>query len=106
MDKCRCIMCDEEAKNSRRDSVLKEIVDHIVKTVQEESVLNGFQYIVSYESIEKELGVKLFNEYTSIIKMELETREEVADVEMDNHGFDVALCTDYAPNYCKDDYEG
>ena len=76
----------------------KEIADYVVKTVQSES--SGFQYIVLYDEIEKEFGIRLDSVVIKEIEKDLWLREEVADIERDN-GFDVVLYTDYAPNYIK-----
>ncbi|NLI89788.1 MAG: hypothetical protein GX366_05205 [Epulopiscium sp.] len=79
--------------------MLGAIVDYIIETVQTESQLTGFQYIINYTSIEKDFNITLNDLEIEVIEEELQSREEVADVEVDKDGFDVVLCTDYAPNY-------
>ena len=78
-----------------------EIVNFIIATVQEESM--GFQYIVDYSHIEEKFEVT----FDSIIIKQVEEllceREEVADVQLDDDGFDVVLYTGYAPNYIEED---
>lgn len=74
----------------------KEIADYIIKTVQSES--SGFQYIVFYDEIEMEFGLRLDSVIIKEIENSLWLREEVADIELDD-GFDIVLYTDYAPNY-------
>lgn len=83
---------------------IKEIAEYIIKTVQENSILSGFQCIVSYTDIEKTFNINISDIKNDIINM-LCTREEVADVQDDVEGFDVVLYTEYAPNYNKEDYE-
>lgn len=83
---------------------IKGITDYIIKTVQENSILSGFQYIVSYTDIEKTFDINISNIKNDIIDT-LSTREEVADVQVDEEGFDVVLYTKYAPNYNEEDYE-
>lgn len=39
--------------HTKEDLMLGAIVDYIIETVQTESQLNGFQYIINYTSIEK-----------------------------------------------------
>lgn len=81
---------------------MNQIARFIIKKVQEES--SGFQCIVSYEDIEKEFGMEAISEViANMIADEMGFFEEVADVELDDYGFDVVLCTDYAPNYEGDD---
>lgn len=79
-------------------NTIKEIAGFIVKQVQEES-MSGFQYIVSIRDIKKAFGKTIDPLMALRIKEELEFREEVADVQLDEYGFDVVLCTDFAPNY-------
>lgn len=78
-----------------------EIVGFIIKTVQDESM--GFQYIVDYICIEEKFGVVLDSTIIKQVEIFLCKREEVADVQLDDYGFDVVLYTDYAPNYIKED---
>lgn len=75
------------------------IINEIIKIVQEESVLSGFQYIINYTYIENKFNIAINNNLREVIKTKLEEREEVADVYLDDNGFDVVLYTDYAPNY-------
>lgn len=88
---------------------VSEIVDYVVKTVQDESILSGFQYIVEFEDIEDEFNISL-NDKALIndIATLLSERDEVADVLVTDdgfEGFDVVLYTDFAPNYQKEEYE-
>lgn len=73
----------------------KEVADFIIKEVQEKST--GFQLVVSTLNVVKELGLTEFD--TPNIRAELESRKEVADVEVVDSNFDVVLYTDYAPDY-------
>ncbi len=75
---------------------MHEIAKFIIKQVQEESS-SGFHYIVSYE---EKFGMETISEViANVIAYELGEHEEIADVELDEYGFDVVLHTDYAPNY-------
>lgn len=77
----------------------KQIADFIINQVQDDSV-NGFQRVVSVASIEKEFGEDIDTPDVRHIAEELDSREEVADLELDEDlNFDVVLYTDYAPNY-------
>ena len=87
------------------EELLKRITDYIVKTVQEESILSGFQYIVDYSDVQSHFAKEIGEYINNQIVEALESREEVADVEQDTDGFDVVLYTDFAPNYEDKDYE-
>lgn len=78
------------------------IVDFIVKTVQEDS--SSFQYIVDSSYVEGVFEIELDSLAVNQIIEGLLQREEVADVEFYESGFDIVLYTDYAPNY-EGDYE-
>lgn len=72
---------------------MNQIAKFIIKQVQEES-MSGFQYIVSYEDIEEKFGMEEISmEIANVIADELGEHEEVADVELDEDGFDVVLYT-------------
>lgn len=81
------------------EEMLKEIAREIIKTVQDESVLSCFQYIVYYEEIEEKFNLRMTREIANEIVKCLEGCVEVADVELDADGFDVVLYMAYAPNY-------
>lgn len=83
-------------------NLFEEISNYIVKTVQEESTLEGFQYTINQSDIWEKFGVEI-NEYI-INKIEEVTskKEEVAEIFMDTDGFDVTLYTDFAPNYIEE----
>jgi len=80
-------------------NLFEKISNYIVKTVQEESMLKGSQYVNSKVDIWERFGEEI-NEYI-INKIEEVTskKEEVAEIFMDTDGFDVTLYTDFAPNY-------
>lgn len=75
---------------------LKTITDFIIKTVQEESILSGFQYIVDFSLIEDTFQIKLSKENIELIESSLSVREEIADVQIIDGAFDVIIYTDYA----------
>lgn len=79
----------------------KEIVDYIIETVQKETT--SFQCILSYSYIEKEFDIKLSSKIIKQIELDLLQREEIADVELDDYGFDVVLYTAYSPNYIEEE---
>ena len=78
---------------------INEICNYIIKTVQTNAFLNGFQYYVSFYDIEKQFCVTITSHLSSEILDSLSYREEVADVIIIDDCFDVVLYTDYAPNY-------
>lgn len=81
------------------EELLKRITDYIVKTVQEESILSGFQYVVDYSDVQSHFAKEIGEYINNQIVEALEDREEVADVQLDTDGFDVVLYTNFAPNY-------
>ncbi len=83
-------------------NILNLIADYIIKQVQEESILSGFQYVVEYSGIEEKFSIIIEQDLKSKIVDVLLQREEVADVLLDNEGFDVVIYTNYAPNYIGD----
>lgn len=83
---------------------MKDIARYIIKTVQDNAWLNGFQYIISYSMIEDEFNIELNAKMVEEIVEALEWSEEVADVEYDDYDIDVVLYTNYAPNYREEDY--
>lgn len=87
------------------EELLKRITDYIVKTVQEESTLSGFQYVVDYSDVQSHFAKEIGEYVNNQIVEALEVREEVADVEQDTDGFDVVLYTNFAPNYEGDEDE-
>lgn len=83
-----------------------EIAGYIVKRVQTESTLSGFQLIVAYSDIEDNFNIEMNTSNKESITDALNEREEVADVQDDPLGFDVVLLTIYAPNYKEEDLLG
>lgn len=83
---------------------MRDIVRYIIKTVQDEALLNGFQYIINYSTIEEEFNLKLDSSMINNVVEELERTEEVADVNYDDYGFDVVLYTNYATSYREEDF--
>ncbi|BAO04950.1 uncharacterized protein CBO05P1_231 [Clostridium botulinum B str. Osaka05] len=72
-------------------NLFEEISNYIVKTVQEESTLEGFQYTINQSDIQERFG-KEIDEY--IINKIIEVtskKEEVAEIFTDTDGFDVTL---------------
>ena len=80
------------------EKLINDVCDFIIKTVQEKSILSGFQYVVDTQIIYNEFNIKTTDELQSQIIESLLCRDDVADVVYDD-GFDVVLFTDYAPNY-------
>ena len=80
-----------------------KIADFIIKTVQEESILSGFQYTIDYSHLEGIFDIKLTEDTIQQIKLELEKREEVSDVICDEDVFDVVIYIDFAPNYIEEE---
>lgn len=94
-------------KTIQDSDIFSKIADFIIKEVQQNSEfsISGFQYIVDYKDIYENFSVEI-NEYiNSEITKALQDRKEVADMIEDTDGFDVVLYTDYAPNYCKKNFE-
>ena len=86
----------------RNNSIFDEISDFIIKKVQTDSILSGFQYIISFNEIEEKFGIILETDYIECIFQLLCNREEVAEVDLWEDSFDVTLYTYYAPNYCEE----
>lgn len=82
----------------------EEIANYIVQTVQEDSIISGFQLIITYDELEEKFGELSEDDLSHIYNL-LTEREEVADVVMSEDDYDIVLYTDYAPNYSEDDYE-
>lgn len=76
-----------------------DIAKYIVRQVQENSILSGFQYIVSYKDVQNTFSIKLNKYVNKQIINALYDREEVADIQEDEEGFDVVIYTSFAPNY-------
>jgi Fe-S cluster assembly iron-binding protein IscA len=85
--------------------MINRICDYIIRIVQENSILSGFQYEVDYKTVEDEFGIIVDEEMKQIISANLSQREEVADVVLDEDGFNVVIYTKYAPNYNKEYFE-
>lgn len=78
---------------------MNQIAKFIVKQIREESI-SGFQQVVTYEEVEEKFGMEEISEViANAIADELGEFEEVADVELDEDGFDVVLYTDHALSY-------
>ena len=88
------------------NELIKEIASFIIKETQDNSILSGFQYETDFTRVLEVFGQRLDQEIKNSIIEELETREEVAQADLEEDFiFDVTLFTDYAPNYNKEDYE-
>jgi len=83
------------------DKLINEICSYIIKTVQLKSNpdFSGFQYVVDIQDINTSFSITINEQMQSEILNNLLCREEVADVVLNDGGFDVVLYTDYAPNY-------
>lgn len=90
-------------RGNESDSIIDEITDFIIKKVQSESMLSGFQYAIGFSEIEEEFGIELEPDYIECILQLLFVRKEVADVDFYRDNFDVTLYTDFAPNYREED---
>lgn len=97
-----------KSKNSEDIKVkdIGSIIDYIIRTVSEESMLSGFQHEISFEEIEDKFNITLNNISKYILLSLLYSREEVTDVCLTEDTFDVVLCTDYVQNYMSEDYGG
>ncbi|MBD5589136.1 hypothetical protein [Clostridium botulinum] len=80
-------------------NLFEEIANYLIKTVQEESTLEGFQYTISNADIQERFGMEIENYINDKIIEVTSKKEEVAEIFMDTDGFDVTLYTDFAPNY-------
>lgn len=78
---------------------VSNICDYIIKQVIENGKETGIQYVVFYDEINKEFNVSLTEKDINDIKEELEMRDKIADVLVDDIGFDVLIYIDYAENY-------
>lgn len=87
------------------ENLFEEIASYIIKTVQEESILSGFQYVVSEAAIQARFGVEIRNYINDKILDVTAEREEVAEIYLDTDGFDTTIYTDFAPNYDEEDDE-
>jgi len=86
--------------------IFDKIAEYIVKNTQTESNpdMSGFQLVTSFAILNEyqdQLNVYIRNQ----VRLALESREEVADVQLDKDGFDVCLYTNFAPNYRSEQYE-
>lgn len=75
-----------------------KIADHIIFETQQQSI-SGFQYISTFDALEDFFEVKLTQKDIDRIEFELQCREEVADLEVEDDCFDVVLFLNHAPNY-------
>lgn len=80
--------------------IISKACNFIIKTVQKSSNsdMSGFQYCVDYSFVSEYIGITLTDNLINDIANELITREEVADLILDD-GFDVVLYTTHTPNY-------
>lgn len=78
---------------------VSNICDYIIKQIIENGIETGIQYVVFYDEINKEFNVSLTEKDINDIKEELETRDEIADVLVDDIGFDILIYIKYAENY-------
>ena len=88
----------------QKEELLTKISNFMIKQVQNNSVETGFQYIVSYDVIEKSFGITLDDNLKNELLEEIQSREEVTDVQEDKLGFDIVLGTSNAPNYNPDNF--
>ena len=75
-----------------------KIAEHIIFETQQQSV-SGFQYISYFDALEDFFEIKLAQEDIDKIEFELQCREEIADLVVEDDCFDVILYLDYAPHY-------
>jgi hypothetical protein len=85
------------------NNLFEKIADYIVKQVQENSKLSGFQYIVDHTDIQTIFNQEIDEYINNKIIEALCKKEEVADAQVDTDGFDVVLYTKYAPNYVEEE---
>lgn len=79
-----------------------KIADYIIETVQEDSILSGFQLEVYHDELESVFGNLTSDDLCFIYDL-LGEREEVLDVILTEECFDVVIGTAYAPNYQEDE---
>ena len=78
---------------------VSNICDYMINQTIKDGLETGIQYVVFYDEINKEFNVSLTEKDINDIKEELETRDEIADVLVDDSGFDILIYIDYAENY-------
>lgn len=78
---------------------VSSICDYIINQTTKYGIETGIQYVVFYEEINKEFDVFITEKDINNIKEELESRDEIADVLVDDIGFDILIYIDYAENY-------
>lgn len=78
---------------------VSNICDYMINQTIKDGLETGIQYVVFYDEINKEFNVSLTEKDINDIKEELETRDEIADVLVDDIGFDILIYIDYAENY-------
>ena len=78
---------------------VSSICDYIINQTTKDWIETGIQYVVFYEEINKEFDVFITEKDINNIKEELESRDEIADVLVDDIGFDILIYIDYAENY-------
>ncbi|MBN3375735.1 hypothetical protein CF087_17870 [Clostridium botulinum] len=80
-------------------NLFEKIAEYLIKTVQEESTLSGFQYTISNADIQERFRMEIENYINDKIIEVTSKKEEVAEIFTDTDGFDITLYTDFAPNY-------
>lgn len=78
---------------------VSNICDYMINQTIKDGLETGIQYVVFYDEINKEFNVSLTEKDINDIKEELETRDEIADVLVDDSGFDILIYIKYAENY-------
>lgn len=78
---------------------VSNICDYMINQTIKDGLETGIQYVVFYDEINKEFNVSLTEKDINDIKEELESRDEIADVLVDDIGFDILIYIDYAENY-------
>lgn len=80
-------------------NIFNEICNYIIKTVQDNAILNGFQYCISFNDIEKHFNISLCESDIDNIYKLLESSKKVSDILVYDDLFDIILYTDFCPNY-------
>ena len=78
---------------------VSNICDYMINQTIKDGLETGIQYVVFYDEINKEFNVSLTEKDINDIKEELETRDEIADVLVDDSGFDILIYIKYSENY-------
>lgn len=83
---------------------VSSICDYIIQNTITEGKETGIQYVTTYDEINERFNVQLTDKKIKDIVEELECRDEVASVFVDELGFDILIYISYAINYDPDDY--